>query len=71
MISLHSTEVPVQPTTQHASMAISTPPAGLGSIQLITDDAELLLALKELKNSIIGNIWKKVEVADDEGLLQL
>jgi len=52
-------------------MAISTPPAGLGSIQFIADDAELLLALKELKNSIIGNIWKKVEVADDEGLLQL
>lgn len=28
---------------------------------------ELLLALKDLKNSVIGNTWKKVEVVEDEG----
>jgi hypothetical protein len=32
---------------------------------------ELLEGLKQLKNSVIGNIAKKVEVAQDEVLLQL
>ncbi|WVR04430.1 hypothetical protein IAU60_001433 [Kwoniella sp. DSM 27419] len=30
---------------------------------------ERLVTLKELKNSVIGNTWKKVEVANDERLL--
>ena len=33
--------------------------------------AELLQQLKDLKNAIIGNTWRKVEVAEDESLLQL
>ncbi|RSH90252.1 hypothetical protein EHS25_001586 [Saitozyma podzolica] len=28
---------------------------------------ELLVVLKDLKNSVIGNTWKKVEVTEDEG----
>ncbi|WRT65023.1 uncharacterized protein IL334_001964 [Kwoniella shivajii] len=31
--------------------------------------ADLLLNLKDLKNGVIGNTWKKVEVAEDERLL--
>jgi hypothetical protein len=52
-------------------MAITSAPISPGYIQTIEDDAELLFALKELKNSIIGNTWKKVEVADSDGLLRL
>jgi hypothetical protein len=33
--------------------------------------AELLASLKDLKNSVIGNTWKKVEVAENEALLRL
>jgi hypothetical protein len=33
--------------------------------------ATLLGALKDLKNSVIGNTWKKVEVAEDEEVMQL
>ena len=65
---LHSTD---PPTTYHVSMAITSAPISPGYIQTIEDDAELLFALKELKNSIIGNTWKKVEVADSDGLLRL
>ena len=65
---LHSTD---PPTTYHASMAITSASISSGSIQSIEDDAELLFALKELKNSIIGNTWKKVEVADSDTLLRL
>jgi len=36
-----------------------------------TSTAELLASLKDLKNSVIGNTWKKVEVAEDEALLRL
>jgi hypothetical protein len=50
-------------------MAITTSPISLAAIQSIGSDAELIVALKELKNSIIGSTWKKVEVADEEGLL--
>ena len=32
---------------------------------------DLLRALKELKNAVIGNTWRKVEVAEDEPLLHL
>lgn len=32
---------------------------------------EQLRALKELKNAVIGNTWKKVEYASDAELLQL
>lgn len=27
---------------------------------------ELLASLKDLKNSVIGNVWRKVQVVDDE-----
>ncbi|WWD00304.1 hypothetical protein V866_007215 [Kwoniella sp. B9012] len=33
--------------------------------------ADLLIHLKDLKNGVIGNTWKKVEVAEDEALLKL
>jgi hypothetical protein len=32
---------------------------------------ELLRVLKDLKNSVIGNTWKKVEVAEDEQAVAL
>jgi len=65
---LHSTD---PTTTYHVSMAITSAPISPGYIQTIQGDAELLFALKELKNSIIGNTWKKVEVADSDGLVRL
>lgn len=52
-------------------MTIPSTPITPRAILSIHNDAELLPALKELKNSIIGNTWKKVEVADEEGLLKL
>jgi len=36
-----------------------------------TGPADLLRELKVLKNSVIGNTWKKVEHAGDDGLLVL
>lgn len=50
-------------------MAITSSAVAPGAFQSIQDDVELLTALKELKNSIIGNTWKKVEVVDEDGLL--
>lgn len=35
------------------------------------DNEELLRALKDLKNGVIGNTWKKVEVAENEHVLGL
>jgi hypothetical protein len=32
---------------------------------------ELLQALKDLKNGVIGNTWKKVETAENESVLRL
>jgi hypothetical protein len=52
-------------------MTIASSPTSLNASIHSRNDVELLSALKELKNSIIGNTWKKVEVADEEGLLQL
>jgi hypothetical protein len=31
---------------------------------------QLLRLLKDLKNSVIGTIWKKVEIVEDEALLE-
>jgi hypothetical protein len=31
---------------------------------------EKLRVLKDLKNSVIGNTWRKVEVVEDEALLK-
>ncbi|WWC67683.1 uncharacterized protein I206_101595 [Kwoniella pini CBS 10737] len=36
-----------------------------------SNPSNLLTNLKDLKNTVIGNTWKKVEVAEDQGLLQL
>lgn len=52
-------------------MTIASSPNSLSAITSLGNDVELFSALKELKNSIIGNTWKKVEVADEEGLLKL
>lgn len=43
----------------------------LDSLQSLSDSESLLAALKDLKNSVIGNTWKKVEVAGDDGLKDL
>jgi len=43
----------------------------LSPVLTATSSAELLQALKNLKNSVIGNTWKKVEVAENEPLLRL
>jgi hypothetical protein len=41
----------------------------LASLRAARSDEELLGSLKDLKNSVIGNTWKKVELASDqEGL---
>jgi hypothetical protein len=41
------------------------------ALMAINDEERLLAALKDLKNSIIGSTWKKVEVADEVGVLDL
>lgn len=66
-----SSTLPVQLPIHYVNMAITTPLSKPSSLQSIDNDAELLSALKELKNSIIGSTWKKVEVADEDGLLGL
>lgn len=43
----------------------------LSPVLTATSPAERLQALKNLKNSVIGNTWKKVEVAENEPLLRL
>jgi hypothetical protein len=43
----------------------------LHGISRATTQDELLRQLKDLKNSVIGNTWRKVEVAEDERLLEL
>ena len=45
--------------------------ATMVSLAAAQTPAQLLLALKDLKNSVIGNTWKKVEVAEDEEVMQL
>lgn len=40
-------------------------------LQKSPSQVDLLLTLKDLKNVVIGNTWKKVEVAEDEELLSL
>ena len=43
----------------------------LSPVLTATTTADLLKALKNLKNGVIGNTWKKVEVAENEPLLRL
>ena len=52
-------------------MTLSTASVTLESLQSLPDSDSLLSALKDLKNSVIGNTWKKVEVAGDDGLKNL
>lgn len=52
-------------------MTVSTASVSLESLLNLPDRVNLLLALKDLKNSVIGNTWKKVEVAADEDLRDL
>ena len=40
-------------------------------LEAASSTLELLRGLKDLKNAVIGNTWKKVEVAEDEQLLDL
>jgi hypothetical protein len=41
----------------------------LQALRKATAPADLLQELKVLKNSVIGNTWKKVEYAGDDALL--
>jgi hypothetical protein len=43
----------------------------LQALSRASTPAELLRELKTLKNSVIGNTWKKVEYASDDALLVL
>lgn len=52
-------------------MTLSTGSVTLEGLRSISDRGSLLFALKDLKNSVIGNSWKKVEVAGDDGLKDL
>lgn len=46
-----------------------TTSAALQAITSAAATGDLLRALKELKNSVIGNTWKKVGLASDDTLL--
>ncbi|CAK9783454.1 ARM repeat-containing protein [Cutaneotrichosporon oleaginosum] len=48
-----------------------TTSATLQALSAAATPADRLRALKDLKNSVIGNTWKKVEHASDDALLQL
>lgn len=45
--------------------------ATLSPVLTASTSDELLKALKDLKNGVIGNTWKKVETAENESLLRL
>jgi hypothetical protein len=42
----------------------------LSNLLATSSPTDLVDQLKALKNSIIGNTWKKVEVVEDEALLR-
>ena len=42
----------------------------LSNLTSSASQTDLLRSLKDLKNGVIGNTWKKVEVAEDEDVLQ-
>lgn len=44
--------------------------ATLQALSNAATPADKLRTLKDLKNSVIGNTWKKVEHAGDDALLQ-
>ena len=48
-----------------------TTATGVRELEAASSTLELLRGLKDLKNAVIGNTWKKVEVAEDEQLLDL
>jgi hypothetical protein len=48
-----------------------TQSATMSALASAQSPSVLLAALKDLKNSVIGNTWKKVEVAEDEAVMQL
>lgn len=52
-------------------MTLSTTAVALDSLRSLPDRQSLLLALKDLKNSVIGNTLKKVEAAGQDGLKEL
>jgi phage-related protein len=52
-------------------MTLSTAAVTLESLVALPNRESVLLALKDLKNSVIGNTWKKVEVAGNDGLKDL
>ena len=43
----------------------------MSALEAAQTPQQLLAALKDLKNSVIGNTWKKVEVAEDARVMQL
>jgi hypothetical protein len=45
--------------------------SALAPVLEASTSADLLKALKDLKNGVIGNTWKKVEVAENEAVLRL
>jgi hypothetical protein len=52
-------------------MPIANDDSSLGRLRASTTQSELLENLKTLKNAIIGNTWKKLEIAEDEATLSL
>lgn len=47
-----------------------TTSATLQALSMAPTPGDRLRVLKDLKNSVIGNTWKKVEHASDDALLQ-
>lgn len=52
-------------------LAIMTMDATSELLKSAATPQDLLVALKDLKNLVIGNTWKKVQVSEDEQVLQL
>ena len=43
----------------------------MATLSAAQNPPELLAALKDLKNAVIGNTWKKVEVAEDAEVVSM
>jgi hypothetical protein len=54
-----------------SDMTLQAASTTLGALQSAESRQALVILLKDLKNSVIGNTLRKVEVAEDEGLLAL
>lgn len=54
--------------SRHDSIMAATT---IGTLAAAHSSGDLLVVLKDLKNSVIGNTWKKVQVAGDDEVLAL